>query len=177
MTTSPLRTLPDYLVPGLDLVFVGANPGIVSAEQGHYYANVRNPFWKLLHQAGLVDEPLGPNDDARVNDFGIGLTDLVKRPTRGINDLSHSERRSGAPAVLAKLEACQPHVVCFNGKEVYRGYSGHPCQLGEQCERIAGARVFVVPSTSPRNARWSFDEKVDYFRQLKRLVDRERRRG
>ena len=177
MTTSPLRTLPDYLAPGLDLVFVGANPGLISAEQGHYYANARNPFWKLLHESGLVDEPIGPSDDARVNDVGIGLTDLVKRPTRGINDLSHSERRSGAPVVLEKLEACQPHVVCFNGKDVYRSYTGRPCQLGEQRERIAGARVFVVPSTSPRNARWSFDEKLDYFRQLKRLVDRERRRG
>lgn len=177
MTTSSLRTLPDYLVTGLDLVFVGANPGLISAERGHYYANARNPFWKLLHQAGLVDEALGPSDDARVNDFGIGLTDLVKRPTRGINDLSHSERRSGAPAVLEKLEACQPRVVCFNGKDVYQSYSGHPCQLGEQPDRIAGARVFVVPSTSPRNARWSFDEKLDYFRQLRRLVDQERRRA
>ena len=176
-TASSLRTLPDYLVPGLDLVLVGANPGITSAEQGHYYANPRNPFWKLLHQAGLVDEALGPDDDARVNDFGIGLTDLVKRPTSGINDLSTSERRSGAPALLEKLEACQPRVVCFNGKEVFRGYSGQSCQLGEQRDRIAGARVFVVPSTSPRNARWSFDEKLDYFRQLRRLVDQERRRA
>lgn len=177
MTTSPLQALPDYLVPGLDLVFVGANPGITSSEQGHYYAHPQNGFWKLLHQAGLVDEPLGPNDDARVNDFGIGLTDLVKRPTRGINDLSHSERRSGAPVVLDKLEACQPHVVCFNGKEVYRGYTGHPCQLGKQRERIAGARVFVVPSTSPRNARWSFDEKLNYFRELRHLVEQEQRRA
>ncbi len=177
MTTSPLQALPDYLTPGLDLVFVGANPGIMSAKQGHYYANPRNPFWKLLHQSGLVSEPLGPEDDGRIVEFGMGLTDLVKRPTRGINDLSQGERRAGAPALLEKLEACQPRVVCFNGKDVYRSYSGQPCQLGPQRERIAGARVFVAPSSSPRNARWSLDEKLSYFRQLKRLVDEERRRG
>ncbi len=176
-TTSPLRALPDYLVPGLNLVFVGANPGITSAERGHYYAHPQNGFWKLLNASGLVPEPLGPDDDARVNDFGIGLTDLVERPTSGINDLSQRERRAGAPVLLEKLEACQPRVVCFNGKEVYRGYSGQPCELGQQDDRVAGARVFVVPSTSPRNARWSFDEKLDYFRQLERLVERERRRG
>ncbi len=118
-----------------------------------------------------------PEDDERIREFGIGLTDLVKRPTPGINDLSHGERRSGAPALLEKLAACQPRVVCFNGKEVFRGYSGQSCELGPQRERIAGARVFVAPSTSPRNARWSFDDKLDYFRQLKRLVDKERRRG
>lgn len=173
MTTPTLSTLPDYLAPGLDLVLVGANPGITSARQGHYYAHPQNAFWKLLHQSGLLDEPLGPTDDVRINDFGIGLTDLVRRPTSGINDLSQKERRSAAPALLERLEACQPRVVCFNGKEVYRGFSGKGCELGLQRERVAGARVFVVPSSSPRNARWSFDEKLGYFRQLKRVVANE----
>lgn len=173
MTTPTLHALPDYLAPGLDLVLVGANPGIMSAEKGHYYAHPQNGFWKLLHQSGLVDEPLQPTDDVRIVEFGIGLTDLVKRPTSGINDLSQKERRSGAPPLLEKLEACQPRVVCFNGKEVYRGFSGQGCQLGLQRERIAGARVFVAPSTSPRNARWSFDEKLRYFRRLRRIVTNE----
>ena len=170
MTAPALHGLPDYLAPGLDLILVGANPGLMSAEQGHYYAHPQNGFWKLLHRSGLLDEPLTPADDVRIVDFGIGLTDLVKRPTSGINDLSQRERRSAAPALLEKLEACQPRVVCFNGKEVYRGFSGQGCQLGLQRERIAGARVFVVPSSSPRNARWSFDEKLRYFRRLKRIV-------
>ena len=170
MTAPALHALPDYLAPGLDLILVGANPGLMSAEQGHYYAHPQNGFWKLLHRSGLLDEPLTPADDVRIVDFGIGLTDLVKRPTSGINDLSQRERRSAAPALLEKLEACQPRVVCFNGKEVYRGFSGQGCQLGLQRERIAGARVFVVPSSSPRNARWSFDEKLRYFRRLKRVV-------
>ena len=172
-----MRSLPDYLRPGLDIVFVGANPGLVSAEAGHYYANPRNAFWTLLYESGLVGEQLGPEDDARLNDFGIGLTDLVKRPTRGIADLTLRERRSGAPELRRKLEACRPRVVCFNGKDVYRGYSGQACQLGEQEERIAGASVFVMPSTSPANARWSVDEKLGYVRELKALVDREARRG
>ena len=173
MRAAALQTLPDYLVPGLDLVLIGANPGIMSAEQGHYYAHPQNGFWKLLHRSGLVGEPLRPTDDVRIVDFGIGLTDLVKRPTSGINDLSQKERSAGAPALLEKLEACLPRVVCFNGKEVYRGFSGQSCQLGLQRGRIAGARVFVVPSSSPRNARWSFDEKLRYFRQLKRVVAKE----
>ena len=173
MTAPALHALPDYLAPGLDLILVGANPGLMSAEQGHYYAHPQNGFWKLLHRSGLLDEPLTPADDVRIVDFGIGLTDLVKRPTSGINDLSQRERRSAAPALLEKLEACQPRVVCFNGKEVYRGFSGQGCELGLQRERIAGARVFVTPSSSPRNARWSFDEKLRYFRRLNRIVAKE----
>jgi hypothetical protein len=31
-------TLPDHLRPGLDLVFIGINPGLYSVQRGHYFA-------------------------------------------------------------------------------------------------------------------------------------------
>ena len=49
-----LQTLPDLLAPGLDLVFVGINPGERSAELGHYYANPGNGFWPALSASPLV---------------------------------------------------------------------------------------------------------------------------
>ena len=170
-----LRPLPDYLAPGLDLVFVGANPGVISSRLGHYYANPRNPFWTLLHESGLVPEPLTREDDDRILDYGIGLTDLVKRPTAGISELSADEKRAGATRLEKKLRLVQPLVVCFNGKEVYKGFTGLDCDLGlQRDERIEGARVFVMPSTSPQNTRWSTKRKLGFFRDLKRLVDQER---
>jgi mismatch-specific thymine-DNA glycosylase len=177
VTTQTLRPLPDYLRPGLDVVFVGTNPGTVSAERGHYYANPLNPFWTLLSESGLAPEPLGPEDDERANDFGIGFTDIVKRPTPGIDQLPPQERRDGGPVLQEKLEACRPRVVCFNGKEVYRWFSGRSCELGLQRERVAGAAAFVMPSTSPRNARWRPADKLKFFCELKRVVDRERANG
>lgn len=167
------RPLPDYLQTGLDLIFVGANPGIVSSQQRHYYANPRNAFWPLLRAAGFVPETFGYQDDAHVLEHSIGLTDLVKRPTPGIKDLTTGEQRSGADRLRSKLERVRPRVICFNGKDVYRAFSGRPCTLGVQRGvRIAGARVFVMPSTSPQNAGWSRSEKLDYFRKLRRLVAR-----
>ena len=53
-----LRPLPDELRPGLDLVFVGINPGIASATRGHHYAGPGNHFWPLLYEAGFVPERL-----------------------------------------------------------------------------------------------------------------------
>ena len=44
------RRLPDRVAPGLRLLFVGINPGLVSAAAGRYYANPRNAFWRLLHE-------------------------------------------------------------------------------------------------------------------------------
>ena len=36
-----VKTLPDYLAPDLDIVFVGINPGAYSAEVGHYFRDAR----------------------------------------------------------------------------------------------------------------------------------------
>lgn len=166
-----MYSLPDYLQPGLDLVFVGFNPGERSAIVGHYYAGRGNLFWPLLYEAGLLPEALTYTEDSRILEFGIGLTDLVKRPSRSSGDLSRAEARAGAATLAVKLLTHAPRVVCFNGKGVYAWYSNRPTvTLGPQDDTIGQARVFVVPSTSARNGRLSRTEKAVYFRALRQFV-------
>ena len=116
-----LRTLPDLLVPGLDLVFVGINPGERSAQRGHYYAHPGNAFWRVLSASPLVARPVTFEDDASmaqaptlgIGPFHIGLTDVVKRvltDSAGITDL---ELREAVPAFRARIAAAAPRVVCF----------------------------------------------------------------
>ena len=81
------ETLPDYLKPGLKLIFIGINPGHYSAQVGRYYARPGNLFWWALSNSGLVPQPVGPEDDVRLLEWGIGLTDVVKRPTHSSGDL------------------------------------------------------------------------------------------
>ena len=50
--------VPDVLAPDLRIVFVGINPGRVSAEAAAHFANPRNDFWRLLHAAQLTVPPL-----------------------------------------------------------------------------------------------------------------------
>jgi mismatch-specific thymine-DNA glycosylase len=66
-----------------------------------------------------VPEPLTNEDDARCPGFGIGLTNLVDRASRGIDDLSRAEMRAGAERLRAKLRRYRPRAVCFNGKAIY----------------------------------------------------------
>ena len=172
-----LRPLPDYLRPGLDVVFVGSNPGVVSAERGHYYAKTGNDFWPLLHQARLIPEPLTYLDDARIVEHGVGLTDLVKRPSPGMADLSRQEMEAGVPRLRTKLRYFRPRLVCFNGKRIYEVALGHRCEYGLQEERLEDALVFVMPSTSGRNAAYPRPKKLRFFRELKRIVERERQGG
>lgn len=169
--TKPDAPLPDYLSEGLDLVFVGLNPGLYSAKVGHYFAYKQNRFWPALSLSGLIPESIGPEDDARLLEWGIGLTDIVKRPTHGIHEVSTTEFRRGAKVLREKIERYQPRVVCFIGLTGYRICCGNESGPGTHAGRFGGAPVFVVPSTSPRNASYSLERIVAALRDLKEYLN------
>jgi TDG/mug DNA glycosylase family protein len=166
-----MRTLPDYLRHRMKLVVVGFNPGEHSARVGHYYAGPANQFWPLLYDSGILPERLEYRDDKRVIEFGVGLTDLVKRPTRGIEEIERHEFAEGRILLAQKLEQYAPRVVAFNGKLVFEKFAQRPSKLGLQKERLYGAQVFVLPSTSGQNAI-SRRQKLRYFRQLAGVLKR-----
>jgi TDG/mug DNA glycosylase family protein len=169
-TLSAVTRLPDYLRPHLDLIVVGINPGTRSAAAGHHYAGPGNHFWPLLFESGLVGEPLTHEQDARVLEWGIGLTNMVARPSPSITDLSLDELRAGARTLRTKLLKYAPAIICFNGKRIYEVFAGHPCAFGLQPDRVGEARVFVMPSTSARTASYQRADKLVFFRELARLV-------
>jgi mismatch-specific thymine-DNA glycosylase len=166
-----MRTLPDYLRSGMRLIIVGCNPGDRSARVGHYYAGRGNEFWPLLYKSGVIPELLDHRDDKRMIEFGVGLTDLVKRPTRGIEELQREEFAEGRILLAQKIEQYAPRVVAFNGKTTFENFAQRPCKLGLQKERLYGAQVFVLPSTSAKNATGR-GYKLRYFRQLAKVLEK-----
>ena len=166
-----MRTLPDYLRRGMRLVVVGCNPGERSARVGHYYAGRGNQFWPLLYDSGVLPELLDYKDDKRVIEFGMGLTDLVKRPTRGVEEIEREEFAEGRILLARKLEEFTPKVIAFNGKIVFEKFAQRACKLGLQKEPLYGAHVFVLPSTSGQNAVGR-GQKLRYFKQLAALLKR-----
>jgi TDG/mug DNA glycosylase family protein len=172
-----MKSLPDYLALRLDILFVGINPSIVSAEQGHYYANPRNRFWRAFNLAGMAPEPLWPESDYRVLEFGMGFTDLAKRPTRGMSDLRADEFRQGAAALREKLRRYRPRLVCFQGLTASAGYLRYTQGFrgrvtpGLQPSPPGEPAIFTMPSPSPANAAVSLEELVDWYRRLRGLRD------
>ena len=82
------ETLEDLLTQGLDVLFVGYNPNPLAVAEGHYYARKANRFWEDLHEAGFVPDIFrAPGEDRRILDHGVGLTDVIKRPTPTIDGL------------------------------------------------------------------------------------------
>jgi TDG/mug DNA glycosylase family protein len=165
-------TLPDLLDGDVDLLFVGINPGMKSARVGHYYAGPGNLFWRCLYESGLTSELLTPQQDRRVREWGIGITDCVKRATRNASEVRPQEFREAAEALVRKIERCAPRLVCFNGLMGYRQTLDPNASLGLQPGTLGGAPVFVVPSTSAANAGFTREERVEWFRRLRELRDR-----
>ena len=165
-----MRTLPDYLRNGMRLIIVGCNPGDRSARVGHYYAGRGNEFWPLLYESGVIPELLDHRDDKRMIEFGVGLTDLVKRPTRGVEELQREDFAEGRILLAQKLEQYAPQVIAFNGKTTFENFAQRSCKLGLQKERLYGAGVFVLPSTSAKNAK-GHGYKLRYFRQLAKVLE------
>jgi TDG/mug DNA glycosylase family protein len=165
------RQLPDYLRAGLKVVFVGFNPGERSARIGHYYAGRGNQFWNFLYESGLVPVRLRPEDDRRVLEFGLGMTDVVKRWSKSSSELRAADYRRGVPLLTAKLRRYAPRVVAFNGKVAFENFHGRPARLGWQRARLEGARVFVLPSTSGRNGSLTCAAKLGHFRRLAKWVN------
>jgi double-stranded uracil-DNA glycosylase len=178
---STLR-LKDRIAPGLRALFVGINPGVRSAQTGHHFAGFSNRFWKLLFESGLVSEPITYEDDDRLVEWGYGITNLIARPTPGINDLRPAEYTAGWRILNRKIARVRPEVLAIVGVTVYRAIlpllvterlaKNHPIALGPQRETIHDARVFVLPNPSGRNANFSYAEMLAAFVALRRLLNR-----
>jgi TDG/mug DNA glycosylase family protein len=169
-----MRTLPDHLRKGMKLVIVGCNPTDSSVRVGHYYAGRDNPFWPTLFDSGVIPEPFDYHDDKRVIEFAIGLTDLVKKPSRTPDTLSREDFAEGRIVLSQKLEEFAPRVVAFNGKLTYEQFAQRKCKCGLQKERLYGARVFVLPATPAPQPQSAKDKKdaIQHFRKLAQLVKR-----
>jgi TDG/mug DNA glycosylase family protein len=171
----PLR---DRIRRPVRVLLVGINPGIRSSQLGHHFAGPSNRFWKLLYESRLVPEPIGYADDHRLPEWGFGMTNLIPRPTPGIDTLRPKEYVAGAKTLRRKIRRVKPEVVAFIGVTLFRSVfgrrPGQPVVLGPQPERLEGARVFVLPNPSGRNANFSYAEMLDAFARLRRALEDER---
>jgi TDG/mug DNA glycosylase family protein len=172
-----LPPLTDRIRPGVRVLFVGINPGIRSSLTGHHFAGFSNRFWRLLFESGLVPERITFEDDDRLPEFGFGITNIVPRPTPGIDTIEPDEYIAGRARLTRKILRYRPPIVAMVGVTVFRAMFPERkgvVKLGLQRERVADARVFVLPNPSGRNANFTYAEMLAAFRKLKRLINAKR---
>ena len=149
----PVKPLPDVIAPGLDILFCGINPSLMSAARGHHFARPGNRFWPALHLAGLTPRRLAPDEDAELLGYGLGVTNVVDRPTRTAAELTRTELRAGAEALAGLVRDYRPRVLAVLGITAWRVAFDRPRAVtGLQPERIGGAITWAVPNPSGLNA-------------------------
>jgi TDG/mug DNA glycosylase family protein len=150
------EVLRDILEPGLRIVFCGTAPGTASAKARAYYAGPGNAFWKTLHAIGLTPVQLAPVEFERLPEYGIGLTDICKVLYGSDEEVGTVE--FDVADLQARIAAVEPLNLAFNGKNAARGALERDVAYGLQPERIGGAAVWVLPSTSGAARRfWSIE--------------------
>jgi TDG/mug DNA glycosylase family protein len=163
------KGLRDVIAPGLQVLFCGINPGLYSAATGFHFARPGNRFWPALHAAGFTTRLLRPSENRTALALGFGLTNLVNRGTAAADELSAEELVRGGRRLEVKVRRYRPRAVAFVGLGAYRIAFGRPqATLGLQPERLAGARVWVLPSPSGLNANYQLPALVQLFRKLRR---------
>jgi TDG/mug DNA glycosylase family protein len=169
------KGITDHIQPGVRILFVGINPGLRSADTGHHFAGHSNRFWKLLHESKLVSEPLSCQDDWRLPEMGLGLTNIIQRPSAGIDVLKPSEYATGQKRLVATVQRYRPQIVALLGVTIYRTLfpvtRGQRVNLGLQPAQLADVPVFVLPNPSGRNAHYSYNAMLGAFQALCKEAD------
>jgi double-stranded uracil-DNA glycosylase len=164
--------LPDVIAPNLDVLFCGINPGLYSAATGHHFARPGNRFWPALHQSGFTPRLLHPSEQNLLLDLGLGITNIVARPSARADELTRSELQAGATRLTRLAESRSPRFVAVVGISAYRSAFNRPhATIGEQPERIATARLWVLPNPSGLNAHYQLPALVAEFATLRAAIE------
>ncbi|WP_159775613.1 G/U mismatch-specific DNA glycosylase [Streptomyces sp. HM190] len=164
------RLVPDVVADGLQVLFCGINPGLMTAATGHHFARPGNRFWPVLHLSGFTPRLLRPSEQGELPSFGLGITNVVARATARADELTTEEYVEGGRLLTAKVERLRPRWLAVVGVTAYRAAFGdRKATIGPQDRTIGASRVWVLPNPSGLNALWTIPKLTDAFRAF-RLV-------
>lgn len=161
----PHGPIPDVIREDLTALFIGINPDPISFREGHHFANPANIFWTLMHQSGFTPRRLLPAEEQLLLEHNLGITNLIARSTSGIAQLSREDLQRGRERLLRTIDRYRPRALIFVGISGYRMFVGKNIRAayGEQAETMHGARVFVLPHPSGRNAHFRQSEMLEMW--------------
>jgi TDG/mug DNA glycosylase family protein len=151
------------------LLMCGLNPSVHAAEAGLGYVTPGNRFWPAMLAAGLVTQDRDWQHALEVH--GIGMTDLVARPTPRADALTAAEYREGLARLDALCARWQPGAICFVGLAGWRAAVDRKATAGPQERLVGGRPAYVMPSTSGLNAATPLAALVEHLRAAAALAD------
>lgn len=165
------KVVPDVVAPHLQVLFVGVNPGIRSGETHHHFAHPSSRLWTALYESGFTPQLVRPDGERALLEHGLGLTNLVDRPTRAADELTVEELRRGGVQLRRKACRYRPDWVAILGVVAYRIVFDEPdATVGPQRRTLCSSRLWVLPGPTGRNAHFPLPKLIEEFRRLRRRV-------
>lgn len=157
----------DVIRPGLEVLFCGINPGLYSAAVGHHFARPGNRFWPTLHAAGFTPRLMRPEEEAKLLELGLGITNIVARTTARADELAADEIQTGARLLKNKVKRLAPRLLAVVGLGAYRAAFADPtARCGLQPSMIGTTKLWLLPNPSGLNAHHQPSELARLFREL-----------
>ena len=127
------------------LLILGSFPSVKSREEGFYYGNKQNRFWKILAECFAAPLPLTvPEKQTLLQKHRIALWDIVTA-CEIIGSMDKDIRHPQIADIPALLSQAPIARIITNGGTAHTLLLRHFPQLADLCTPL--------PSTSPANAR------------------------
>ncbi|OYU13702.1 MAG: DNA-deoxyinosine glycosylase [Comamonadaceae bacterium PBBC1] len=164
-----LQGLPPIVGPGTRVLVLGSFPSVKSLQLQQYYAHPQNHFWRIV-QAVWPDAPWPTDKDyARrcqcLQALGVGVWDVYAECERE-GSLDSAIRHAQLNDFPALFKRCPQLIdIAHNGGESFRHAKAVEKSLA-QAGWAGQVSVHRLPSTSPANASWTFDQKLTAWRAV-----------
>lgn len=141
------------------ILILGSFPSVKSREEGFFYGHPQNRFWRVAAAICQCDAPRTVNEKkALLYSNHIAVWDVIK--SCDIVGSSDSSIKNVIPNDLnVILEHAQIEKIFVNGRKAEQLYKKY---IMPQINREA----VCLPSTSPANAAWSFEQLVEAWKEI-----------
>jgi hypoxanthine-DNA glycosylase len=156
---SRLYGLPAVVSSNTRLLVLGSFPGVASLKSQRYYGHPQNQFWRILGELWSLPLHGAAYEDRiqTVREKGLGIWDVYASCERE-GSLDAHIRHAQLNDFAGLMRDCPDlQAVAHNGSESFR-HARHT--------RALGLPVYRLPSTSPANAGWSFERKLQAWREV-----------
>ena len=160
---SKVKSFAPVLPRAPKILILGSMPSVKSLQQQQYYAHPQNAFWKIL--ATLLefapDLPY-PQRIAALHNAHVAVWDVLKSCERDGSLDTAITCASEKPNAIAEMlrEHKSIAAVCLNGRKAVTSFHRH-------LQIDLALKIIELPSTSPANARLSFEQKLATWRVIK----------
>jgi TDG/mug DNA glycosylase family protein len=158
-----LLSFPPVADKNTSILILGSMPGRDSLNACQYYAHGRNAFWPIMAELfGVLPETPYDNKLHILQQNGIGLWDVIRQCRRETSLDSAIEEQSIKVNNFEAFLQNHPQInrICFNGAKAEQSFNKYvlPSIPAHQVNLVR------LPSTSPANARMSFRQKLESWR-------------